>query len=93
MPKRKYDFPSIRIRLEGLLRRKSENEALTERDQKFLDWYMENDGGNRFTLAREIITAMLNGEFGARVQDAVQAGNTEEILEAARDLIGEFVIT
>jgi hypothetical protein len=93
MARSKNPFPSLRVRLDGQLRRRSEFEALTERDQKFLDWYMSNADQDRFGLAREIITAMLNGELGARVQDAVMKGNTEEAVEAARDLISEFVIT
>lgn len=93
MARSKNPFPSLRVRLDGQLQRKSEFEALTERDQKFLDWYMSNADQDRYGLAREIITAMLNGELGTRVQDAVMKGNTEEAVEAARDLISEFVIT
>lgn len=91
MTRQKNPYPSLRVRLDGQLQRKSEHVALTPRDQVFMDWYVSNDGQDRFGLAREIITAMLNGEFGSRVQDAVMSGNTEEALEAARDLIGEFV--
>jgi hypothetical protein len=93
MARQKNGFPSKRIRLDGLLRMKGEKKAVTERDQKFLDWYLDHqDSGKRFNLAKEIITAMLNGELGARVQDAVAKGNTEEALEAARDLISDYVI-
>jgi hypothetical protein len=91
MTRSKNPYPSLRMRFDGQFQRKAEHEALTPRDQKFIDWYLSNAGQDRFGLAREIITAMLNGELGSRVQDAVMSGNTEEVIEAARDLIGEFV--
>jgi hypothetical protein len=92
MPRRKNPFPSFRARMEGLIPRVDQETAVSERDQVFLDWYLQNDGNNRFGLAKGIITSMLMGEFGERVQTAVKQGNTEEALEAALDLIGDFVV-
>lgn len=92
MARPKNQFRSLRVRLEGLIPRVSEDKAVSERDQVFMTWYLDNDGNNRFGLAKEIITAMLMGEFGERVQAAVKQGNTEEALEAAFDLLGDFVV-
>lgn len=93
MARRKHSYPSLRTRLEGLIRRIDEKTAFAEREQVFLDWYLENQDNDRFGLAKEIIISMLNGEFGPQVQDAVRRGNTQEAIDAARDLISDFVIT
>lgn len=91
MAKTKYKVPSERIRLDGFLRMRADGIALDEREQKFLDWYKENrENRKAFTMAKEMMTAVLNGELGEQVQKAVVAGNTDEARAALQDLLGAF---
>ena len=87
MAKRKYEVPSIRIRLDGNIRQP----CLDPRVQKALDWYDEMSKKRKaFPIAWGFVVAALNGELGPQVQAAVQDGNTEETIDALQDLIGAF---
>jgi len=80
---------SKRIRLDGYIPMPIRN----ERDQKFYDWYLEQRAKRKaFTVARELLTAILNGEMGLQIQTAIQQGDTQAAIEAAQDLIDAFVI-
>lgn len=87
MPKRRFDIPSERIRLDGYQRMPIQD----PRDQVAWDWYVKNRAARRaFPIAWELIKAALNGELGERVQVAVEKGNTDEAIEALQDLLGAF---
>ena len=93
MPKPKNKFQSERVRLDGFVRMKSQDVTESAREQPFLDWYRANrENRMAFTVMKEMMTAMLNGEMGPQIQAAVKAGDTEAAIEAAQDLIGAFVI-
>ncbi len=93
MAKPKNNFPSERVRLDANLRMQAEGVTLNPRHQVFHDWYQENKKDRRAaTLAIEMMTSMLLGEFGPQVQAAVKAGDTQAAIEAAQDLIGAFVV-
>ena len=93
MARKKNDVPSVRIRLDGFLRMRDEGIAESEREQVFLDWFLENSANRKaFTVMKEMMTAMLNGEMGPQIQQAVQAGDTQAAIEAAQDLISAFVV-
>lgn len=89
MARTKNSEPSTRIRLDGYI----QMPITSDRDQKFLDWYVEQrDKRKAFTVARELLTAILNGEMGSQIQAAIEAGDTQAAVDAARDLISAFVI-
>lgn len=93
MPKPKNDYPSVRVRLDGFVRMQGEGATLYPREQIFYDWYQDNRANRiAFTVMKEMMTAMLNGEMGPQIQAAVRAGDTEAAIEAAQDLISAFVI-
>lgn len=93
MAKPKNPYPSERIRLDANLRMRAAGVTENPRHQIFYEWYMEHRQ-NRMaaTLMVEMMTSMLNGEFGPQIQQAVRAGDTEAAIEAAQDLIGAFVV-
>lgn len=93
MAKPKNIFPSERVRLDGFIEMQAQGVTLYPREQVFLDWYLENKQHRKaFTFAKEMMTAMLNGEMGPQIQAAVKAGDTQAAIEAAQDLIGAFVV-
>lgn len=93
MAKPKNDFPSERVRLDGFVRMRAAGVTEDAREQVFLDWYLENSPRRMaFTVMKEMMTAMLNGEMGPQIQQAVKAGDTQAAIEAAQDLIGAFVV-
>ena len=89
MSRKKNSEQSIRIRLDGYIPMPIRD----ERDQKFYYWYLEQRGKRKaFTVARELLTAILNGEMGLQIQTAIQQCDTQAAIEAAQDLINAFVI-
>ena len=89
MSRTKNAEQSIRIRLDGYIPMPIKD----ERDRKFYDWYLEQRSKRKaFTVARELLTAILNGEMGLQIQTAIQQGDTQAAIEAAQDLINAFVI-
>ena len=91
MPRAKNEFPSKRFRLDGFIQMTSAHVTLHEREQKFFDWYMQNKGERKAaTLAKGMITAILNGEMGEQFIQAVEKGDTEEAVEALQDLLSVF---
>lgn len=87
MSRKKNPVPSQRIRLDGF----QEMPVTDLRVQVALDWYEKNKSKRKaFPMAWGLLIAALNGELGANVQQAVEAGaaNTEEALEALQDLMG-----
>lgn len=89
MARTKNSEPSTRIRLDGYI----PMPITSDRDQKFLDWYVEQRNKRKaFTVARELLTAILNGEMGSQIQAAIEAGDTQAAVDAAQDLISAFVI-
>lgn len=91
MARRKSLVPSKRIRLDGYVRQVAVDIALDPREQKFLDWYLTNrENRKAFTVAKDMLCAMLNGELGQQVKVAVEQGNTQEAIEALQDLLGAF---
>ena len=88
MPKPKNAFPSERFRLDGFIEMESEGVTKHEREQKFYDWYMlHKQNRQAATLAKGMITAILNGEMGSQFVEAVERGNTEEAVDALFDLL------
>lgn len=87
MPRRKYAERSERIRFEGYQRK-----PITDpRVQVAYDWYMKNKAERKaFPIAWQLMISALNGELGENVKVAVQAGNTEEAMNALHDLMGAF---
>ncbi len=87
MSRRKNQFPSERIRLDGY-----QKIPITDpREQKAFDWYIANRKERKaFPIAWSLLVAALNGELGATLQKAVENGNTEEAIEALQDLMGAF---
>lgn len=91
MAKPKNPFPSERIRLDANLRMRAEGVTLDPRHQAFFDWYVKQRGGRKAaTMAVEMLTSILNGELGPKLQAAVETGNTEETIDALQDLLGAF---
>ena len=85
-PGRKPDvIRSVRIRMDGYRKR-----GMSERDDMTFAWLDSLPAGSRFGMAWELLTAALNGELGDKVQKAVASGNTEEAMDALKDLIGAF---
>jgi len=87
MGRRKNKVPSIRIRLDGYV-----SQPITDpRVQVAVDWIEEHRQDRKaFPMAWNLLVAALNGELGEGVQVAVQAGNTEEALDALQDMLGAF---
>lgn len=93
MPKRKNKFPSVRVRLDGYIQMRDEGMTANPRDQVLFDFLAENGKARKaFPMAKELLIAALLGELGPQLKKAVEAGDQQATLEAARDLIGEFVI-
>lgn len=93
MAKPKNDFPSERVRLDGFVRMQGQGVTLHPREQVFFDWYVENSANRAaFTVMKEMMTAMLNGEMGPQIQAAVKTGDTQAAIEAAQDLFNAFVV-
>ena len=93
MPKPKNGFPSVRIRLDGFVRMQGEGVTLHPREQVFFDWYFENSVNRvAFTVMKEMMTAILNGEMGPQIQEAVRTGDTQAAIDAAQDLFNAFVV-
>lgn len=91
MPRRKNAFPSLRFRLDGFVEMRAQGITLYEREQKFLDWYLANSAERKAaTLAKNMITAILNGEMGQQFAQAVEHGNTDEAVEALQDLLSQW---
>lgn len=87
MPKKKYAIPSERIRFEGYQRMPIED----PRVQVAYEWYLKNKEQRKaFPIAWQLIISALNGELGDKVKVAVEAGNTEEAMNALQDLMGAF---
>ncbi|HRT92596.1 MAG TPA: hypothetical protein P5516_08965 [Anaerolineaceae bacterium] len=93
MPKPKNEFPSVRVRLDGYLQMREEGVTADPRQQALYNFLVEHRSDRKaFPMAIELLTAALNGELGEQVKTAVEAGDTQAAVEAARDLISEFVI-
>lgn len=92
MAKPKNNFPSERVRLDGYIQMKDEGLTADPRDQVLYDFIQEH-GGNRkaFPMAKQLLISALLGELGPQLKAAVQAGDTQAAVEAAKDLIGDFV--
>jgi hypothetical protein len=91
MPRPKNIYPSVRFRLDGFVEMQAHGKTLHEREQKFLDWYLANrDERKAATLAKGMITAILNGEMGTQFVEAVEKGDTDEAVEALQDLLSVF---
>ena len=88
MANHKNLFPSVRFRLDGFIQMKDEGVTLHEREQKFFDWYEKHKQNRQAaTLAKGMITAILNGEMGQSFVEAVGRGDQEEAVDALRDLL------
>jgi len=93
MAKPKNQFPSERVRLDGFVRMRAQGKTEDPREQVFYDWYLANRvNRSAYTVMKEMMTAMLNGEMGPQIQQAVQAGDTQAAIEAAQDLMSQFVV-
>jgi len=93
MSKPRNEFPSERVRLDGFVRMQSEGVTLYPREQVFYDWFVANSANREaFTVMKEMMTAMLNGEMGPQIQAAVKTGDTQAAIEAAQDLFNAFVV-
>jgi|GEM_PF-3131622 hypothetical protein len=89
MSRKKNLVKSQRYRLDGNMPMPITN----PRDQVFWDWYLDMKSKDRAApVARELLTAILNGEMGSQMQKAIQQGDTQAAIEAAQDLINAFVI-
>lgn len=89
MSRPKNPESSKRVRLDGYI----PMPITDKRDQKFYDWYLEQRVKRKaFTVARELLTAILNGEMGPQIQAAIEAGDTQAAVDAAQDLISTFVV-
>jgi hypothetical protein len=87
MPRKKNAVPSERIRFEGYQRMPIDD----PRVQVAYEWYVKNRAERKaFTMAWQLVIAALNGELGENVKVAVEAGNTEEAINALQDLMGAF---
>jgi hypothetical protein len=88
MPPKKRDVPSGRVRIDGY----QQMPIINEREQRFWDWYQEMKKNRKaFPMAKALIIAALHGEMGARVQEAIVTGDTEQAQEALDDLLGNFL--
>lgn len=89
MPKKKFEVPSLRIRLDGY-----ERQPISDpRVQLAVDWVNEKKKEREaFPMAWALLIAALNGELGGQVQSLVERGaaNTEEAMDALHDLLGAF---
>jgi len=91
MAKPKNPYPSVRFRLDGFIQMEAEGVTLHEREQKFHDWYMQHrEKREAATLAKGMITAILNGEMGQQFVQAVEKGDTEEAVDALQDLLSVY---
>jgi hypothetical protein len=55
-----------------------------------LEWYDNLPSRQRTALVMELIAAALLGELGPQVKAAVSDGNTEEAIDALKDVLGAF---
>ena len=79
--------PSVRVRLDGY----QIMPILDERIQRTMDWYLKNKKERKaFTIAWQLLISAVNGELGPQVQAAVEEGNTDEAIDALKDLLGAF---
>ena len=91
MAKPKNAVKSVRVRLDGNIPMSLPGVTKDARDQVFLDWINEHRKDRKaFPMMKELMTSILLGELGPQVQKAVQTGNTEETLDALKDLLGAF---
>lgn len=93
MAKPKNSFPSVRVRLDGYLQMSAEGVTANPRDQVLYDFLKENGTARKaFPMAKELLISALLGELGPGLKKAVETGDQQAAMEAARDLISEFVI-
>lgn len=93
MPRPRNRYPSERLWLSPWVNMAGGGVTKDPRHQAVYDWYKEN-AHNRIaaTVALEMLAAMLNGEMGPQIQQAVKAGDTQAAIEAAKDLVSQFVV-
>lgn len=87
MSRMKNQVPSVRVRLDGF----QAMPIVDERIQRTMDWYLKNKKERKaFTIAWQLLISAVNGELGPQVQAAVEEGNTDEAIDALKDLLGAF---
>lgn len=93
MPRQKNQYPSERLWLSPWVNMQSEGVTKDPRHQAVYDWYRNSAHGRQAaTLALEMLASILNGEMGPQIQQAVKAGDTQAAIDAARDLMSQFVV-
>jgi hypothetical protein len=60
------------------------------RKDAVLEWYDKLPSGQRTALVVDLIAAAVLGELGPQVKAVVSDGNTEETIDALKDLLGAF---
>lgn len=78
---------SERIRIDGYRKR-----GLDARQDRTFAWLDAIPAGRRFNFVWDLLTAALNGELGAVMQEAVEQGDVEKAREAAAQIVGAFVV-
>jgi hypothetical protein len=87
MSRMKNKVPSVRVRLDGY----QAMPIVDERERVFHEWYLKARGERKaFPVAKELIISALMGELGPQVAAAVSDGNTEETIDALKDLLSAF---
>jgi hypothetical protein len=86
MPRVKDPIPSDRIRWDGNRKR-----GMSERNDRVFAWNDANMNSDRFGMVWELVASALAGELGPQVQQAVEAGNTDEAVDALQDLLEAYI--
>lgn len=87
MARAKNKVPSARVRLDGY----QSMPVVDDRERIFWDWYLKaRDSRTAFPVAKQLIISALMGELGPQVAAAVSDGNTEETIDALKDLLSAF---
>lgn len=86
MPRQKDPIPSVFVRIQG--RRKRGVSARWDKTFAYLDGLPDS---RHFEMVWELLTAAVNGELGSEMQQAVEQGDMEKAMEAAKKIYQNMV--
>ena len=86
MARKKDKIPSEFVRIQG--RRKRGVSVRHDKTFAYLDGLPSN---KKFEFVWELLTAALNGELGQTMQEAVEQGDVEKAVEAAKKIYQNMV--
>lgn len=78
---------STRVWIDGNRKR-----GVDARQDRTFAWLDAIPSGKRFDFVWDLLTAALNGEMGAMMQEAVEDGDVDKARAAAMTVIGNFVV-